>query len=374
MDCPAVVACRERFGTANSYATVRLWLPPTLGLRNPRPIDTATASSEKSGVPVSRTRKANMIKANEDITTSTSIPVVACSICSSTELRRYQLVREDTLARGSGRILLRRACRCQSCGYTWIVDPPSLAELSRAYRDQPADIWDPDAKARVGRFWPEKVRQLRALVPSGRVLDVGCYTGAFLEELGPCYDRWGIEPSSAAADVARARGVNVLQGMTHGASLPSGSFDVVLAFDVLEHVHDQSAFARQLASWLKPGGILVIETGDADSLHARFMGARWSYLALDEHIVAHSRRSLPLLMHEAGFRIVHAATQRHNLPITWRYQTKLFGRMLAHRCRTASIDVVRCLTGQKNFGQRQWMATGPFFLGYDHLWHIYRKD
>src|SRR5439155_426394 len=79
-------------------------------------------------------------------------------------------------------------------------------------------------------------RRLRAFGARGRLLDVGAATGAFLREARAAgLDAVGIEPSEAAARVARAAWLDVRATTIEAAELPAGRFDVVTAFDVLEH-------------------------------------------------------------------------------------------------------------------------------------------
>lgn len=236
-----------------------------------------------------------------------------------------------------------------------------------------SDIWDPTPTVRRARYWKEKVTQLRELMRTGKVLDVGCYTAAFLQEMGPNYERWGIELSEAAAAVATSRGVHVLRGSVESLDDLDETFDMVLAFDVLEHVHDQHALASRLARWVKPGGYLVVETGNARSLHARLMGSRWSYLAIDEHLVAHSPESLSLLLDQHGFSCIHLTLQPHHHPLNYRFQVKQFLRMCRHRVVTAAIDVARQLAHNDSIAQTAWLKASPFYLGKDHLWSIFQR-
>ncbi len=269
--------------------------------------------------------------------------------------------------------MVRSRAACTKCGYIWIIDPPSQEELAEAYRSMGSDIWDPTPTVRQARYWTKKVAQLRGLMQTGKVLDVGCYTAAFLQEMGPGYERWGIEPSEAAAAVATSRGVHVLCGSLESFDDLDETFDMVLAFDVLEHVHDQHALAVRLARWVKPGGYLVIETGDARSLHARFMGSRWSYLAIDEHLVAHSPESLSLLLGEHGFSCIHLTRQPHHHPLNYRFQVKQFLRMCRHRVATTTIDLARLLVHSETLGQTVWLKASPFYLGNDHIWSVFQR-
>jgi 2-polyprenyl-3-methyl-5-hydroxy-6-metoxy-1,4-benzoquinol methylase len=104
--------------------------------------------------------------------------------------------------------------------------------------------------------------------PLGRVLDVGCATGANAEALrrrGATFVA-GIELDEQFAGEARGRYDEVVTG-----SVPDdlvwapGSFDTVLAYDVLEHLYDPWAATKRLAELLTPGGQLHISLPNARS-------------------------------------------------------------------------------------------------------------
>src|SRR5690606_37487895 len=140
----------------------------------------------------------------------------ACPVCGAATRRAAPCFRVNALPSAA---LPRQSCdtlwTCAGCGFRWIDPPPDLAALAQAYRETPAEHWGRagDAAAIAGpRDYARKVREITAFVPSGRVLDVGCFHGELLAHLPDAFERWGLELSHAAAEVARARGVHVVEG------------------------------------------------------------------------------------------------------------------------------------------------------------------
>ncbi len=117
------------------------------------------------------------------------------------------------------------------------------------------------------------------------LLDVGSGTG---EVLATGRDRgWrvqGVEPEHTAADMAKRRGVNVVSSMLEDSGLPEGSWDVVSAFHVLEHIPDPIRFLRTLSRWASPGGHIVIEVPNFASRDRRLRHEGWMGLRPLEHI------------------------------------------------------------------------------------------
>jgi 2-polyprenyl-3-methyl-5-hydroxy-6-metoxy-1,4-benzoquinol methylase len=141
----------------------------------------------------------------------------------------------------------------------------------------------------------------------GRLLDVGCHIGIFLEEAGARgWDAWGVEPSQWAVAQAKARNLQVVQGTLAEVAFPPDHFDVVTLWDVIEHLPDPMRELRRIARMVRPGGWVCIHTMDVESLFARVMGKRWPWL-MEMHLYYFSRSTLRAMLQRAGFRVIEAA-------------------------------------------------------------------
>jgi len=101
--------------------------------------------------------------------------------------------------------------------------------------------------------------------PGARVLEVGCGRGAFVRYLKDV-EYHGIELNPAAAAAAKAQGLNVsCTPLEAVAAECSGRYDVVCAFQVLEHVADLRAFLQHCIGATKVGGTLIFSVPSADS-------------------------------------------------------------------------------------------------------------
>lgn len=138
-----------------------------------------------------------------------------------------------------------------------------------------------------------RVAAVRRLVPPpARLLDVGCGTGRFLRAAaGAGYAATGLEPVEGTATAACATGLDVRTGVLEQAPEP-GTWDVVTAFHVLEHVPDVPAALAALHGLLAPGGRLVLEVPNWRSLCRRAAGEQWSLLSPGEHITFFSPATL----------------------------------------------------------------------------------
>ncbi len=168
-----------------------------------------------------------------------------------------------------------------------------------------------------------RLNQFRQYFPSGKLLDVGCSCGYFLDvalEYG--YDAYGVELSEtaiAAADPAiRLRiakeSVNVL------GSHKLGSFDLVTAFDIIEHTDNPVEFLRQVKALLKPRGGLVLSTPDTGHFLRYMLGKRWAMLQPMQHTVLFSRKSLRTALEHTGFKEIHIITAYKTVTIDYLMQ------------------------------------------------------
>ena len=90
-------------------------------------------------------------------------------------------------------------------------------------------------------------------------LDVGCGTGFMLGFLGRWAEVTGTDADSTAIAYCRKRGYGNVRQL-EGESLPfdDEAFDLVSAFDVLEHIPDDGRMAREMARVLRPGGTMIL--------------------------------------------------------------------------------------------------------------------
>jgi cyclopropane fatty-acyl-phospholipid synthase-like methyltransferase len=96
--------------------------------------------------------------------------------------------------------------------------------------------------------------------------------------------------------------------------------DAIVSFDVFEHLSDPVTTLRELRRLLRPGGIILIETGDTDAEAFQQVGTtRYAYAALVEHVGLFNRSSISEAARQAGLTLTHYQTSQHHV-IPWRLQ------------------------------------------------------
>lgn len=161
--------------------------------------------------------------------------------------------------------------------------------------------------------------------PRGKLLDVGCATGEFLtvaNEFG--YSVEGLELSKWSSEIARKKGLRIYrQALKSIANKFPARYDVITLFGVIEHFEFPLEEIKYLNKLLKKGGIIVIWTGDVNSLPSKALGRRWWYWQ-GQHIQYFSHSSLSYLLEGCGFR--HIATKIYPFVATYRLINNYLGR------------------------------------------------
>lgn len=224
--------------------------------------------------------------------------------------------------------------RCDACGHLVSqVDAARYRASMEEFDDPRGTAPDRHAARRRETLAHRRVRRIAALLdrdPQGmRLLDVGCSSGAFLasaRKLGCEVE--GVEPAPQAAAAAARLGLVVHAGTLDQAALPAGSFDAVTLFEVIEHLNAPNALLREIHRVLRPGGLLLVGTGNTASWTARVLGERWDYFSIDRHgghISFFNPGSLRLAGQRCGFELACIETRNLNLQDrfsrgSWRYR------------------------------------------------------
>lgn len=151
---------------------------------------------------------------------------------------------------------------------------------------------------------------LPTFVGSGQALDIGTGGGVYaasLKRLG--WQVTGVEfDPTAAANTAERYGLTIRTGTLEDAQFPSGSFDFISMFHVIEHLPDPVATLKECRRVLQPGRRIMLRTPNFDSLTRREFGKFWRGVEAPRHLCLFNRESLQKALTAAGFRNVRATT------------------------------------------------------------------
>lgn len=209
--------------------------------------------------------------------------------------------------------------RCPECGQLvsqvtaqryWVT----MKEFDRPDFNRPAGRELERRSEVAGR----RLRAISALLGKApneiRILDIGCSRGQFIEfasRLG--FDAEGVEPAPHVAAAAQADGLKVRQGLLEEQRFPDAAFDALTLFEVIEHLKEPPMLLTECHRVLKPGGVLLVSTGNTASWTVAGMGARWDYFHIAKdagHVSFYHPGSLTRLAANCGFTVERIETAR----------------------------------------------------------------
>ena len=235
---------------------------------------------------------------------------VNCDLCGANDTELV-LEERDRLHHLDGAF---RLVRCRQCGLVYLNPRPTIEEMARYYpsdyhpysslNDHPSVLVRLDHRYGVNKRCRAVIA--RSKVKGGRVLDIGCSTGGFLDAMRQRgeWEPYGVEINAEAANHARERlGLNVFAGALTDAHYPDSFFDIVTLWNVLEHLHQPQAALIEIARIIRPGGLLTISLPNPDCIEARIFGRYWAGLDAPRHLYIFSRRTLERVLASTGFEM-----------------------------------------------------------------------
>ena len=159
---------------------------------------------------------------------------------------------------------------------------------------------------------------------TSRALELGCAQGSYLEQLRQ--NGWtcvGVEPAAKVAASTAAKGFDVrvgsLEEVVHQnpqdkagrSTFAPSSFDAVIAWMVVEHLHDPLVTLKLVRELLVPGGHLLISVPNFGCWERSFFGRYWYALQLPTHLQHFNQKTLCQLFHASDFELVELIHQRN---------------------------------------------------------------
>ena len=151
------------------------------------------------------------------------------------------------------------------------------------------------------------LRRIETYKAKGKLLDVGCAFGFFVElARDKGFDAYGFDPSlHAVTEAKRLVGPERIKlGTIDSISYPKKSFDVITMFDVFEHLQDPGGDIAKLNTYLKDDGIILIATGNTASLMEKILKRRWTFYIPPQHLFFFNKATMSALLAKYNLRVV----------------------------------------------------------------------
>lgn len=235
-----------------------------------------------------------------------------------------------------------QAVRCVGCGLVWINPQLNEEGLRRYYTDY-IGLRAKDKKKTLQRQRQYELDRdfIQSYIQKGKVLDVGCSGGFFLNGLSSKFEKHGVEIDEEAVRYAREHfpfGDNVLCRALEEVPYAASSFDLVVMRGVIEHLADPVAALRKVGELLKPGGYFFISaTPNVDSFCANLFREKWNQFHPVRHLWYFSVGTLSRLCAVADLKLVgkdfpyletpYARPEADHAAVLWAMQARKEGRL-----------------------------------------------
>jgi 2-polyprenyl-3-methyl-5-hydroxy-6-metoxy-1,4-benzoquinol methylase len=232
----------------------------------------------------------------------------SCPLCESTDAALFLQKKDLTLA------------RCNRCTMIFRKNVP--AEMAGEYYNNlgtpfylsPEKLESDYASVRFDR----ELRLFQKFCMEGRVLDVGCSTGAFLHQLKSRgnYQVTGTDISRPALEYARGRGVEIIGDSFLEHDFEGERFDAITFWAVMEHLLEPKQFLKKAAALIKPGGVCFVLVPNLKSLAVRLSGAKYRYI-FPQHVNYFTADTLREFASTENFQIIRRGSMHFNPIVIW---------------------------------------------------------
>lgn len=233
-----------------------------------------------------------------------------CPVCGFSDFKTVFEVQDYTVSGERFSI-----SECGNCSLRFTQDVPDAASIAPYYKSEDYISHTDESKGLIGKLY-KKVRkktlsQKRKLLiketglSTGNLLDIGCGTGAFANEM--VQHKWqvrGLEPDAGARAMAKQLYNLDLEDEKNLFQLSPEYFDAITLWHVLEHVHDLMGYIRQIKLILKAKGKLLIAVPNYTSLDAKIYKEYWAAYDVPRHLYHFSPKAMEQFTEKNGLKIV----------------------------------------------------------------------
>jgi 2-polyprenyl-3-methyl-5-hydroxy-6-metoxy-1,4-benzoquinol methylase len=300
----------------------------------------------------------------------------ACPSCTNEDLYCVGDIADTNLF--AGRVLPQPLCggqlfRCLNCNLYFRYPRLNKEQLKALYEQGEEEHWHNVARER--KDWEIASAWVKKYLPQGKILDVGCFDGGFLQSLGDRYKHFGVEIHPAASQRARGNGITILGADFEVLDEITDKFEAVVAIDVIEHVSDPLSFLRSLANVTQKGGLVILATGNTEAFSWKIMGSHYNYCAIAEHISFISPQWCQEAATRSGLKLEHVKLLSHSPANVFRRTADLGKNIFFRLSPSLSAWLRQRGVGKMNVKEHAGLAFYPptWPSAKDHFVSLFRK-
>jgi 2-polyprenyl-3-methyl-5-hydroxy-6-metoxy-1,4-benzoquinol methylase len=288
-----------------------------------------------------------------------------CPVCQNSTFEKYLEVQDYTVSQEKFQIVA-----CKSCGFKFTNPRPDQNEIGEYYKAESYISHTNTSKGLIAKIYQlvrkftlkDKINLINSLYPQkGKVLDIGCGTGMFLNEARE--NGWivnGIEPDSGARQIAEEINKTTIKTEIL-SSFQSEQFEIITMWHVLEHVHLLNDTVDWLKERLSENGALIIAVPNHKSKDAEIYQAHWAAYDVPRHLYHFSQKSIKQLFEQKGFHL------EKTLPMKF---DSFYVSMLSTKYQTGKINYLKAFLD----GLKSNLSAVDNKRNYSSLIYVFKKN
>lgn len=261
-----------------------------------------------------------------------------CPICNSTQFSPFLMCKDYTVSRETFQII-----SCNSCGFKFTNPRPEEEKLGEYYKSETYISHSNSKKGFINSAYQivrkytllKKLQLISKYYKTGKILDIGCGTGEFLNICKSAkWNTIGIEPDADARKKAIENYGLDVKVESEIKDLESESFDIISMWHVLEHVPRLNERIKDLKRLLKPNGIIIIAVPNCNSLDAKIYAKHWAAYDLPRHLYHFTPTDIESIFKNHGLGIFKI------LPMIF---DSFYVSILSEKYRTERSNIIRAI-------------------------------
>lgn len=287
-----------------------------------------------------------------------------CPVCQWQTFEEYLTVKDYTVSQEQFKIVT-----CKKCGFIFTNPRPDGEVIGKYYKDESYISHTNTSKGLISKIYQEvrkftlkgKLNLINTLSPQkGKLLDVGCGTGMFLNVARE--NGWrvnGIEPDAGARAIAEEiNQIKVKEQIL--SSFQTETFDIISLWHVLEHIHQLNETIEWLKDRLSKHGSIIIAVPNHESKDAEIYQQQWAAYDVPRHLYHFTQKSIEELFNKHGFQL------RETLPMKF---DSFYVSMLSTKYQTGKINYAKAFVD----GLKSNLNASKQKQNYSSLIYVFKK-
>lgn len=280
-----------------------------------------------------------------------------CTVCQSQQVEIKFNLSED-----------RQVLCCLACGVEFLFPQLNDEELKKLYSENYYRAWGIQGEQENETTKQMKIAtfQLRLdligkYIGKGKILDIGCATGYFLEAAQKNgYEPFGVELSEYSSSIAKKKfgRASIFHGTIEQCTFENKSFDVITMSDLIEHVRTPLETLAKASVLLKDEGVIMIMTPDTKTFSNNVMGKHWTHYK-PEHFFYFSNSSMNYLASQCGLNVAYY--ERSKKALTINYLHTQFN-VYKHWLLTPVINILHALLPKNLITRNFYLSIGEMVV------------